>query len=68
MRKLAAVLCIDVAGYSKLMGRDEAGTLLRVKAAFTAFDPALPAPAAAFFRDYAFGKGTFSGSDFSRKG
>lgn len=41
MRKLAAVLCIDVAGYSKLMGRDEAGTLLRVKAAFAAFDPAL---------------------------
>ncbi|WDZ79914.1 adenylate/guanylate cyclase domain-containing protein (plasmid) [Ensifer adhaerens] len=41
MRKLAAVLCIDVAGYSKLMGRDEAGTLARVKAAFAAFDPAL---------------------------
>lgn len=41
MRKLAAVLCIDVAGYSKLMGRDEAGTLARVKAAFAAFDPTL---------------------------
>ncbi|EJJ28362.1 adenylate/guanylate cyclase domain-containing protein, partial [Rhizobium sp. CF142] len=41
MRKLAAVLCIDVAGYSKLMGRDEAGTLSRVKATFAAFDPAL---------------------------
>ncbi|MBP1888040.1 TPR end-of-group domain-containing protein [Sinorhizobium mexicanum] len=41
MRKLAAVLCIDVAGYSKLMGRDEAGTLARVKAAFAAFGPAL---------------------------
>lgn len=41
MRKLAAVLCIDIAGYSKLMGRDEAGTLARVKAAFAAFDPTL---------------------------
>ncbi|SEH77050.1 adenylate cyclase [Rhizobium tibeticum] len=41
MRKLAAVLCIDVASYSKLMGRDEAGTLSRVKAAFAAFDPVL---------------------------
>ncbi|MEK1895637.1 MAG: adenylate/guanylate cyclase domain-containing protein [Rhizobium sp.] len=41
MRKLAAVLCIDVASYSKLMGRDEAGTLARVKAAFAAFDPVL---------------------------
>lgn len=41
MRKLAAVLCIDIAGYSKLIGRDEAGTLARVKAAFAAFDPTL---------------------------
>lgn len=41
MRKLAAVLCIDIAGYSKLMGRDEAGTLARVKGAFAAFDPTL---------------------------
>ena len=41
MRKLTAVLCIDIAGYSKLMGRDEAGTLARVKAAFAAFDPTL---------------------------
>lgn len=41
MRKLAAVLCIDIASYSKLMGRDEAGTLARVKAAFAAFDPVL---------------------------
>lgn len=36
MRKLAGVLCIDIAGYSKLMGRDEVGTLARVKAAFAA--------------------------------
>ncbi len=41
MRKLAAVLCMDVAGYSKLMGRDEAGTLARVKAAFAGFEPTL---------------------------
>jgi adenylate cyclase len=30
-RKLAAVLAADVAGYSRLMGRDEAGTLARLK-------------------------------------
>jgi adenylate cyclase len=30
-RKLAAVLAADVVGYSRLMGRDEAGTLARLK-------------------------------------
>ncbi len=30
-RKLAAVLLVDVAGYSRLMGDDEAGTLARLK-------------------------------------
>src|SRR5690348_1185102 len=30
-RKLAAVLAADVVGYSLLMGRDEAGTLARLK-------------------------------------
>jgi adenylate cyclase len=30
-RKLAAVLAADVVGYSQLMGRDEAGTLARLK-------------------------------------
>src|SRR6186713_874570 len=30
-RKLAAVLAGDVVGYSRLMGRDEAGTLARLK-------------------------------------
>jgi adenylate cyclase len=30
-RKLAAVLAADVAGYSRLMGEDEAGTLARLK-------------------------------------
>jgi adenylate cyclase len=31
-RRLAAVLATDVAGYSRLMGRDEEGTLARLKA------------------------------------
>jgi adenylate cyclase len=31
-RKLAAILAADVAGYSRLMGADEEGTLERVKA------------------------------------
>jgi TolB-like protein/class 3 adenylate cyclase len=32
VRRLAAVLAADVAGYSRLMGRDEHGTLARLKA------------------------------------
>ena len=40
-RKLAAVLCADVAGYSRMMERDENATVARVKAAFAAFEPAL---------------------------
>jgi class 3 adenylate cyclase len=31
-RKLAAIFAADVAGYSRLMGSDEAGTLARLKA------------------------------------
>jgi len=31
-RKLAAILAADVAGYSRLMGADEEGTLARLKA------------------------------------
>jgi adenylate cyclase len=31
-RRLAAILAADVAGYSRLMGRDEAGTLARLNA------------------------------------
>jgi adenylate cyclase len=31
-RRLAAILAADVAGYSRLMERDEAGTLARLKA------------------------------------
>jgi len=30
-RKLAAILAVDVAGYSRLMGHDEEGTLRRLK-------------------------------------
>ena len=32
VRRLAAILAADVAGYSRLMGRDENGTLARLKA------------------------------------
>ena len=32
LRRLAAILAADVAGYSRLMGKDEAGTLARLKA------------------------------------
>ena len=32
MRRLSAILSIDVVGYSRLMGRDEAGTLAALKA------------------------------------
>jgi class 3 adenylate cyclase len=31
-RRLAAILAADVAGYSRLMGQDEEGTLARLKA------------------------------------
>jgi adenylate cyclase len=31
-RRLAAILAADVAGYSRLMGQDEAGTLARLRA------------------------------------
>jgi adenylate cyclase len=30
-RKLAAILAADVVGYSRLMGRDESGTLARLR-------------------------------------
>jgi class 3 adenylate cyclase len=32
LRRLSAILSIDVVGYSRLMGRDEAGTLSALKA------------------------------------
>jgi adenylate cyclase len=31
-RRLAVIVSADVAGYSRLMGRDESGTLARLKA------------------------------------
>src|SRR6186713_797142 len=41
-RKLAAILAADVAGYSRLMGADEEGTLARLTAhRREAFDPAI---------------------------
>jgi adenylate cyclase len=41
-RRLAAVLAADVAGYSRLMGRDEEGTLADLKRSRkTLFDPAI---------------------------
>jgi class 3 adenylate cyclase/ABC-type uncharacterized transport system substrate-binding protein len=43
-RRLAAILAADVAGYSRLMGADEEGTLARVKAALAELvDPAIAA-------------------------
>src|SRR5258708_34257294 len=45
-RRLAAVLAADVAGYSRLMGADEEGTLAR----FKAVRKAIVAPALAFYR------------------
>ena len=38
-RKLAAVMCADVAGYSRMMGQDEDGTLAALKAHRNAIDP-----------------------------
>jgi len=38
-RRLTAVVCADVVGYSKMMGADEAGTLASLKAHRVAFDP-----------------------------
>ncbi len=32
VRRLAAILCADVVGYSRLMGADESGTLAALKA------------------------------------
>ncbi len=31
-RRLSAILAADVVGYTRLMGRDETGTLVRLKA------------------------------------
>ena len=42
LRRLAAIMAIDVVGYSRMMGRDESGTLARLKAGRAQhFEPAL---------------------------
>jgi class 3 adenylate cyclase len=47
-RRLAAILAGDVAGYSRLMGADEEGTLSRLNAHHHEFlDPKIPSTAAA---------------------
>ena len=39
-RKLAAIIAADVVGYSRLMGRDESGTLARLlRTALNALNP-----------------------------
>ncbi len=38
-RRLAAIMAVDVAGYSRLMGKDEAGTLSRLKDLRALTDP-----------------------------
>ena len=38
-RRLAAVVAVDVAGYSRLMGADEEGTLMRLKGHREVVDP-----------------------------
>lgn len=40
-RRLTAVVCADVVGYSKMMGADEAGTLASLKAHRAALDPVI---------------------------
>src|SRR5439155_23017053 len=42
-RRLSAIVCTDIAGYSRLMGADEAGTLAGLKAHRQAIDPVIAA-------------------------
>jgi TolB-like protein/Tfp pilus assembly protein PilF len=42
-RRLSAIVCTDVAGYSRLMGLDESGTLESLKAHRAAIDPLIAA-------------------------
>ena len=42
-RRLSAIVCADVAGYSRLMGIDEAGTLAALKGHRQAIDPLITA-------------------------
>jgi adenylate cyclase len=45
-RRLAAILAVDVAGYSRLMGEDEEGTLAALRAVAGILDDSDPAPGA----------------------
>ena len=40
-RKLAAIIAADVVGYSRLMGRDESGTLARLREHREQLEPVL---------------------------
>jgi class 3 adenylate cyclase len=43
VRRLAAIMAADVAGYSRLMGEDEAGTLAQLKTTRSELiEPAMP--------------------------
>jgi TolB-like protein len=42
-RRLSAIVCTDIAGYSRLMGLDESGTLESLKAHRAAIDPLIAA-------------------------
>src|SRR5438477_9400593 len=42
-RRLSAIVCADVAGYSRLMGADEAGTLAVLKGHRQVIDPLIAA-------------------------
>jgi adenylate cyclase len=47
-RRLAAIVCADVAGYSRMMGADEAGTHAAFKAHRSAIYPIILNQAAGF--------------------
>src|SRR5947207_13902177 len=49
-RKLAAILAADIAGYSRLMGADEEGTLARLKSCRVVIDGLIAAHRGRIFR------------------
>jgi hypothetical protein len=49
VRRLAAILAADVAGYSRLMGADEEGTLERVNVFNSKTDVLVPLPGSAYY-------------------
>ena len=56
-RRLAAILAVDVAGHSRLMGEDEAGTAKIVRERREAATPNAHVEASKFFRSSAMGRG-----------